>query len=129
MFQQGCPVSAISLAQVTMSARKAADYPKGYQPYRPHAKTRLLVGRILERYAALGRADALPAGPRTIGYRLKETHRGEYDKADFANIGRVITRLCQAGDLPWRQVSDASAVDHDPGGWAGPVEFLRDAHN
>ena len=63
----------------------------------PYAKTKLLAARIMERYAVLDRADALPAGPRTIGYRLKEAHRGrdgtpEYDKDSNPNIGRHAAR-------------------------------------
>lgn len=85
----GPPISAeaeIPLAEIRPSSNHA-DHPKGLWPYRPYGKTRLLVGRIMERYHLLATQDALPAGPRTIGYRLSETFRGEYAKRDFPNIG------------------------------------------
>jgi hypothetical protein len=118
---------SIPLAQIEPSADHT-ERPKGNWPYKPYAKTQLLADRILERYQLLARQDALPAGPRTIGYRLKEAFRSEYSKADFKNIGRVITRLCQAGNLRWDWVADGSAVDYGPGGWDSEQDFLRDAH-
>ena len=101
------------------------DRPKGLWPYAPYTRTRLLADRIVERYHLLAADDALPAGPRTIGYRLSEAFRGAYTKADFENIERVIKRLCQAGDIPFEWVSDASSVDYPPGGWQSPEDFLR----
>ena len=118
----------ISLTEISPSTKSLTDAPKGLAPYRPYAKTKLLVDRIMERYELLRDQDALPAGPRTIGYRLSETYRGQYTKADFPNIDRVIKRLNQAGTLPFEWVADASGVTYEADGWDGPVEFLRDAH-
>jgi hypothetical protein len=119
---------SISLTVISPSTVSSTDAPKGFAPYQPYAKTRLLVDRIMERYELLRDQDALPAGPRTIGYRLEETHRGEYGKADFPNIDRVIKRLNQSGALPFEWVADASGLMHEADGWDSPVEFLRDAH-
>jgi hypothetical protein len=127
--REAIPAEAgIPLAEIGPSSRHAS-HPKGLWPYKPYAKTRVVAGRILERYAVLAAQDALAAGPRTIGYRLSEVFRGEYTKRDFPNIGRMITRLCQAGELPWEWVGDGSAVDYDPGGWDSEEAFVRDAHN
>jgi hypothetical protein len=103
--------------------------PKGFWPYQPNAGTLPLVDQVMERYEMFRDQDALPAGPRTVGYRLKEIYRGEYSKADFPRINRVITRLAQCGRLPFGWVSDASTVTHDAGGWESPGAFLRDAHD
>lgn len=118
----------ISLTGISPSTKSNTE-PKGLAPYNPYAKTELLAARIIERYALLRDQDALPAGPRTIGYRLKETYRGQYDKADFPNIDRIIKRLNQAGIVPFEYVADASGVTYEADGWTGPVEFLRDAHD
>lgn len=118
----------ISLTGMSPSTKSLTDAPKGLAPYNPYAKTKLLAARIMERYEVLRDQDALPAGPRTIGYRLKETYRGQYGKADFPNIDRIIKRLNQAGMLPFSYVADASGVTYEADGWTGPVEFLRDAH-
>jgi hypothetical protein len=118
----------INLAAISPSAKTNTE-PKGLWPYQPYAKTRPLANRIMECYRMLASQDALTAGPRTIGYRLKETYRGEYSKADFPTIDRVIKRLNQAGALPWEWVADGSGVTHEADGWDGPVEFLRDAHS
>jgi hypothetical protein len=118
----------ISLTVISPSTKTNTDAPKGYAPYQPYAKTKLLAARIMECYQLLRDQDALPAGPRTIGYRLKETYRGQYAKAGFPNIDRVIKRLNQAGTLPFEWVADGSGGTHEADGWDGPVEFLRDAH-
>src|SRR5262245_7194898 len=57
--------------------------PKGYVNYAPHRKNAVTAERIVELYSAMYEADALPLGPRTAGYRLKERYVGEYDKNDF----------------------------------------------
>ena len=113
----------IRLDQIRPVTRYGA--PKGYVPYHPKRATRALVERITGLYDALREQDALPAGPRTIGYRLKEAYRGEYAKKDFGAIGETIKRLCQAGVLSFEDVSDASAVTHDQGGWDDTAGFLR----
>jgi hypothetical protein len=115
-------MSGIRLDQIRPVTRHGG--PKGYVPYHPKQATRLLVGRITGLYDALREQDALPAGPRTIGYRLKEVYRGQYAKKDFGAIGETIKRLCQAGVLSFEDVSDASAVTHDPGGWDDMAAFL-----
>jgi len=118
----------ISLTAISPSAKSDTDVPKGFASYRPYAKTKLLVDRIMGVYELLRDQDALPAGPRTVGYRLSEIYRGDYTKADFSNIERVIKRLNQSGMLPFDYVADASSVTYEADGWDGPVEFLRDAH-
>lgn len=102
--------------------------PKGLAPYRPKNKTQRTVERVLDLYARLEAADALPAGPRTVGYRLKETYVGEYTKKDFPAINDIIVRLQQAGRLPWHFVSDASSVTRTVDGWITPAGFLTDVH-
>ena len=105
--------------------RHGKGRPKGYVPYHPQRATKVMVDRILDAYKRLRDADALPAGPRQIGYRLKSSFPGVYDKPDFPTINNVITRLCQGGDLSFRWVADASAVTHDAGGWESPEDFLN----
>lgn len=102
--------------------------PKGLVPYAPYAKTKPTVGHILDLYARLHEADALPVGPRTVGYRLKETYVGRYTKADFPKIETVVKRLQQSGQLPWEWVADGSAVTFEDEGWRDQAGFLRDAH-
>jgi hypothetical protein len=101
--------------------------PKGLKPYRPQSKTRITVDRILALYEEMEQADALPVGPRTTGYRLKEFYVGEYTKADFDHLGEKVKRLQQAGRLPWSWVADASAVTFEALGYRDPLTFLRDA--
>lgn len=102
--------------------------PKGLASYAPRRRTQMTVERILDLYRRMDASDALPLGPRTVGYRLKELYVGEYGKADFPTIGEIVKRLCQSGDLPWSWVADASSMSHIAGGWDSPEGFLRDAH-
>ena len=115
--------SDVDLADV----RPSGGRPKGYVAYRPAAKTRAVVERILDLFDRMRDADALPLGPRAAGYRLKETFVGVYTKADFAAIETALKRLQQAGRIPWGWVSDASSLTYTANGWASPVDFLRDA--
>ena len=127
------PVTAenFTQAQIPLSrispSNRVNDNPKGLWPYKPYAKTALLAARIIERYDRLAEQGVTQAGPRTIGYRLKEAHRGEYAKADFGNIERVIKRLWQSGQLDPDRVADGSSVDYEVSGWDSPESFLRDA--
>jgi hypothetical protein len=121
----GSPAPRIPLYAIT--PRKQSR-PKGLTAYRPHNKTQTTIDRILALYERLHAADALPAGPRAVGYRLKELYVGEYTKDNFGAILDNIVRLQQAGKLPWNWVSDASAITYQPSGWPNPVSFLRDAH-
>ena len=109
-------------------APNGSGVPKGLVPYTPYAKTKPTVSRILDLYTHLEAAGALPVGPRTVGYRLKETFVGQYTKDDFPKIETVVKRLQQAGQLPWQWVSDASAVTFEDRGWRDPASFLRDVH-
>jgi hypothetical protein len=114
------------------------DRPKGFAPYAPReAHNRLTAARILDLYEEMRAADALPLGPRQVGYRLKESFAGEYvkdlkDKQEgekgvttFEMIERLIVRLAQAERLPFDWIADASAVEHDPGGYDNPADYLR----
>lgn len=102
--------------------------PKGYVAYRPRTKTQLTVDRVLDVYEQMEAADALPVGPRQVGYRLKEAFRGEYPKSSFETIGDIIKRLQQDRRLPWSFVADGSAVTFEASGWRSPDTFLADAH-
>lgn len=44
------------------------------------------------------------------------------------NIDRVIERLCQARTLDFGDVSDASSITRDPGGWDSPDGYLQAVH-
>jgi hypothetical protein len=89
------------------------DRPKGLWPYRPHAKTRPLVDRILERYRVFDGQDALPAGPRTVGYRLSEVYRGQYsERAGYQTTAGP-------GQAPLAISAVTSANAGDPGGLTG----------
>jgi hypothetical protein len=83
---------------------------------------------VLDLFERMHAADALPLGPRTCGYRLKELYVGEYTKRDFPAIGEVVKRLQQDGRLSWSWVADASAVTYVADGWDSPDEFIRQAH-
>jgi len=54
--------------------------PKGFAPYNPRENTKPTMARVLKLYKRIEQADALPLGPRQVGYRLKELHPGQYDK-------------------------------------------------
>ena len=112
---------------------------KGFMPYASKAKSKVHIDRIQEVFDMLRAQDALPVGPRQVGYRLKEAHRGQYLKevqkgdtthTSFESVGNFIKRICQADNLTglnFSEVSDASAVIDDPGGWDSMAEFLAEA--
>ena len=94
------------------------------------AQSRAVASTISQPRSASSRRNLFSSGSRlpdfrTIGYRLKEAYRGQYAKKDFGAIGETIKRLCQAGVLSFEDVSDASAVTYDPGGWDDLAGFLR----
>jgi hypothetical protein len=102
--------------------------PKGLVPYRPKGKTTTTIERIRTLYAEMHDADALPLGPRQVGYRLKERHPGEYDKSNFKAIEENVKRLQQASKIPWGWVADSSALTYESEGWSDPATFLRKVH-
>lgn len=111
--------------------------PKGLAPYRPQARTRATVDRIGELYERMRAADALPFGPRQVGYRLKELFPGQYAKDEdkkapagairFKSVEEIVKRMQQGGLLPWRWVSDASAVTYEVGGWRTLDDYVKEA--
>jgi len=101
--------------------------PKGFVPYEPNARTAVRAERTIRLFSDMGQADALPLGPRTSGYRLKERHPDEYTKADFPKIGESIKRLGQARKLPFSWIGDGSSVTHEATGFETPADFLRHA--
>jgi hypothetical protein len=109
----------LSLRDVRCNGR-----PKGFVPYSPKGANLVLAERILDLYAAMRRADALPLGPRQNGYRLSQLYPGEYDKNDFKKIETTLKRLAQAGRVDFDEIADASAVVLDPGGYDGPADYL-----
>jgi hypothetical protein len=112
----------IDLRDVTCSGR-----PKGFAPYKPHAQNRVTAKRILDEFELMREKEALPMGPRQAAYRLKERYVGEYTKDDFPNLGEMVKRLQQSGDLDVDSVADASAISRLPGGWVSASAFLGDA--
>ena len=110
--------------------RPGGDRPKGFAAYRPRGQNALTERRILDLYAEMHAADALPLGPRQVGYRLKERFPGEYAKnprageTSFKMVERIVMRLQQARRLRFAWVADASSVVLDPGGWDDPADYL-----
>jgi hypothetical protein len=87
--------------------------PKGFAPYEPSDPWRqLTVARILETYQRIADAQALPLGPRQVGYRLSMQWPGDYDKDDFKRIEELVKRLGQASAIPFSWIADAGSVTH-----------------
>ncbi|HXH34990.1 MAG TPA: hypothetical protein VNJ54_11325 [Plantibacter sp.] len=99
--------------------------PKGLVRYSPRAGRKIVAARIMDVLERMRASDALPIGPRAVGYRLKELYPGEYTKDDFPMINEIITRLTQASLVPWEWVSDGAAVTYEADGWASPASFLQ----
>ncbi len=55
--------------------------PKGLVRYSPRAGRKIVAARIMDVLERMRASDALPIGPRAVGYRLKELYPGEYTKA------------------------------------------------
>jgi len=117
------------MLQLARLRLNGSGHPKGLVPWSPRAKTLGHVRRILALYEEMSAANALPMGPRQCGYRLTQLYPGEYVKqkprgggsgvTDFDEIGRLISRLQQSGQLPWEWVSDAASVTHLADGYRG----------
>jgi hypothetical protein len=118
------------LVLITNSATDTS-HPKGFAAYEPSSGIdQTLVLRIMTIFNKLHEAKALPAGPRTIMYRLKsqwpkQPDGSGYDKSDEQRITVVIKRLRQAGTLNWSWVSDASQRVYLAGGWVDADEYER----
>jgi hypothetical protein len=86
------PTGPIDLSEIASVGECAV--PKGIVPYKPRSAARLGIKRdVLAMYERLAAADALPVGPRQIGYRLKEEHG--YTKANFK--GETLASLFAGG--------------------------------
>jgi hypothetical protein len=121
--------SLIDLRDVSSSAEE----PKGFAPYAPRGRTIDTVERIVALYEEMEQADALPLGPRQVGYRLKELYGADtYDKeprpgsggTSFETIGDVLKRLAQANAIPFEWIADGSAAHYPPGGYDDPADYL-----
>ena len=109
-----------------------------YQP-RPGEDNETTAVRILELFEEMRRADALPIGPRQVGYRLKEAYPGQYIKegakkdnpgvyANFGDIGVICKRLLQSRRIKFSDYADGSLVEFAVGGYASKKAYLEQAH-
>jgi hypothetical protein len=105
--------------------------PKGFAPYKPNGKTKLTVARITELYRRVADADALPLGPRQVGYRLSMLYPGEYSKAGgseaigFKAVEEVVKRLAQAGKIPMSWIADAASVTYKADGYVNLADYCK----
>lgn len=118
------------------------ENPKGFASYRPLGWRKGVVTDVLALFAEYKADDALPVGPRTVGYALSQRENASglrYTKATwlsgsvitpyavpngkvtervldgwatFKHVEDVVKRLRQAERLDWTWVSDGSAVAH-----------------
>lgn len=98
---------------------------RGFAPWRPQKKTRLLladVSEVLEEYRAF-----LPLTCRQIFYRLVGLKGFEKTEAAYARLCEAIGRGRRAGLIPFGHIRDDGASRYEPPAWDGPEAFLRDA--
>ena len=120
--------------------------PKGFASYTPRGWKAGIEQDVLLLIAELEEADALPVGPRTVGYRLsmRENVSGlRYVKTNYGADGRpservvpgfatfkdvedMVKRLRQAERLDWDAISDGSAVEYPVAGSASLEKFLAE---
>lgn len=98
---------------------------RGFAPWRPQKKTRLLladVSEVLEEYRAY-----LPLTCRQVFYRLVGLRGFEKTEAAYSRLCEAIGRGRRAGLIPFEWIRDDGAARYEAPAWDGPEEFLKDA--
>jgi hypothetical protein len=98
---------------------------RGFAPWKPQSKTRLLladVSEVLEEYQAF-----LPLTCRQVFYRLVGLKGFEKTEAAYSRLCEAIGRGRRAGLIPFEHIRDDGAARYEAPAWEGPEEFLSDA--
>jgi hypothetical protein len=120
------------LATITDSAQ---DRPKGFAAMpNSQGRAQTLHARIMLIFEGLRAAGVNKTGPRQILYRLKSAYPKQpdgsgIDKSDEQRVTNAISRLRQAGRLPWHWVSDSSQIVNLAGGFDNADDFEASLRN
>ncbi len=109
---------------ITAGRENRRARPKGYAPWRPQAKTSLLldqIGAVLDEYA-----EHLPLTVRQIFYRLVAVY--EYEKSDLAynRLAELLVRARRARIVPFDAIRDDGVVTYSSPWHEGIVDFWDD---
>lgn len=94
---------------------------RGLAPWKPQARTRLLLGQllaVLEEYA-----DYLPLTLRQVFYRLVGTVDYPKDERAYDRLGELLNRARRGGVVPFDSIRDDGATVVTPDGFSGKPEF------
>jgi hypothetical protein len=89
------------------SAKTTSRRPKGYAPWNPHKKTRILISQveeILREYRA-----QLPLTARQIFYRMVGAHNYPKDERAYERLTNILVRARRARLIPFEYIRDDGA--------------------
>lgn len=94
---------------------------RGLAPWKPQAKTRLLLDQLLAVLEEYG--DYLPLTLRQVFYRLVGTIGYPKDENAYERLGEMLNRARRAGMVPFESIRDDGATVVTPDGFSGKPEF------
>jgi hypothetical protein len=95
--------------------------PRGYAPWRPQRKTRVLLGQVEEIIATY--ADYLPLTVRQIFYALVGTFGYEKTELAYGRLGEKLNRARRAKLIPFDVIRDDGVVSCSSPWYDGPEAF------
>jgi hypothetical protein len=107
------------------ASRKNGGRPKGYAPWRPQAKSRVLLGQVQEILTQY--ADQLPLTVRQIFYRLVGAYGYAKTEAAYERLGNLLVRARRAQLIAFDDIRDDGVVTYSSRWHAGVEDFWDDA--
>ena len=112
------------MSEFTSSREKRRGRPRGYAPWRPQAKTKILleqVDAVLVEYER-----QLPLTARQVYYRLVAGGFVEKTEQGYARLCECLVRARRAGLVPFSSIRDDGIFVYSPDWFADPQEFLEE---
>jgi len=97
--------------------------PRGLAPWRPQAKTRLLLEQVQAVLAEY--ADHLPLTLRQVFYRLVGAYDYDKTEAAYERLAEALNRARRAGIVPFEAIRDDGVTVEAPLGFTGLPDFGR----
>jgi hypothetical protein len=107
------------------ASRKNGGRPKGYAPWRPQAKSVVLLGQVRE---ILTQYEAqLPLTVRQIFYRLVAAYGYDKTEAAYERLGNLLVRARRAELIAFEDIRDDGIVSYSSRWHADVEDFWDDA--
>jgi hypothetical protein len=109
------------MSEITAGRENGRRRPKGYAPWSPHARTRVLleqVDKVLEEYE-----NYLPLSVRQVFYRLVGQHGYEKTERAYNRLAEHLVRARRAKLIAFDDIRDDCVVQWPPHWYNGIESF------